>query len=146
MCLGLGEWAAIHAPSAQAKRGAPVRLESEVRRLAGGQIGFIPHNIFWGKKWLEVNFPCGGKSSIFPQAIKTPFSQTLHFTGKLAILRERESYIFKRTFCLKRWAAYLCLHFCRLVLFYFRALSSEQLRSILNFWLGIPRNSCRRFI
>ena len=38
--------------------------------------------IFRGKKWLEVYFPRGGKSSIFPQAIKTPSSQALHFMGK----------------------------------------------------------------
>ena len=34
---------------------------------------------FGGGKWLEVNFPSRGKVIHFPQAIKTPFSQTLHF-------------------------------------------------------------------
>ena len=33
-----------------------------------------------------------GFYGMFSPAIKTPFSQTLHFMGKLAISRERESY------------------------------------------------------
>ena len=51
-----------------------------------------PITSFEAKNWLEVNFPRRGKSYIFPQATKSPFSQNLHFMGKLAILRERESY------------------------------------------------------
>ena len=55
------------------------------------------HNIFRGKKRLEANFPSRGKVINFPQAIRTPFSQTLHFMGKLAILREKESYFQEKT-------------------------------------------------
>ena len=47
--------------------------------------GKKPITSFEPKKWLEVNFPLRGKSYIFPQPIKTPFSQTLHFMGRLAI-------------------------------------------------------------
>ena len=52
----------------------------------------VPITSFEAKKWLEVNFPSRGKVINFPSSHKTPFSQTLHFMGKLAILRERESY------------------------------------------------------
>ena len=46
---------------------------------------------FGAKKWLEVNLPSRGRSNIFPQGVKVPFSQTLHFLGKQSIPRERES-------------------------------------------------------
>ena len=47
---------------------------------------------FEAKNGFRQIFPRGGKSYIFPQAVKTRFSQTLHFMGKQAISRERESY------------------------------------------------------
>ena len=52
----------------------------------------VPQTSFEAKKWLEVNFPSRGKFKIFPQAVKVPFPQTLHFLGKQCIPRERESY------------------------------------------------------
>ena len=53
-----------------------------------------PRTSFETKDGLRQIFPRGGKSSILPQAIITPFSQALHFMEKLAILRERET-VFK---------------------------------------------------
>ena len=51
-----------------------------------------PQTSFEAKKWLEVNFPSRGKVKIFPQAVRVPFPQTLHFLGKQCTPRERESY------------------------------------------------------
>ena len=58
---------------------------------------FLPTTSFEAKKWLEVNFPSRGKVIIFPQAIKTLFSNPSfhgkigHFEGK-GKLFSRENY------------------------------------------------------
>ena len=69
------------------------------------------HNIFSGKKWLEVNFRLKGKVIYFASSHKTAFTQTLHLMGKLASFRESESYYQGRTFCLKNvWVVSSFLH------------------------------------
>ena len=53
------------------------------------------------KNGLRLIFPRGGKSKMFPRAVKVPFPQTLHFLGKLCIPRERERYFQEKKISLR---------------------------------------------
>ena len=59
-------------------------------------------NVFWGKEWLEVNFPCG-RSQDVPSTHKTRSlkalisSEKMHFEGK-GKLTSRENCTFERRF------------------------------------------------
>ena len=58
-----------------------------------------PKHLLRQKDCLKWNFPCRGKS-FFTQAIKTPFSQTLHFMGRQTISREGKA-IFQGKYALR---------------------------------------------
>ena len=76
--------------------GGPVTGEADHK--VSNVLAQQPQTSFEAKKWLEVNVPRGGSQKIFPEAIKDPFPQALHFLGKQSIPREKESYFTRDNF------------------------------------------------
>ena len=76
-------------------------LKNNLKRSLGN-----PQHLVRQKHGLRYIFSGGGKSSFFPQAIE--FSQTLHFQGKQAFPRERESYLFRHAPYLRVFLVWQC--------------------------------------